>query len=163
MKNTLTTQDPCILQTRTFLWQRKEVAGLLLGDHEHDPAMAIEAPNIIHTNHAGREYRRHPRKRPCGRDPCQSALRRQGAQRGATEFPPSAPAKRPSCSCNTSSDAQGGWARRRGHQKYVPVQHRQRLGELTQAVVGKLQAPHRPRLPRRHVPRRGREDLVAVL
>ncbi len=56
----------------------------------------------------------------------------------------------------------GGRGGRR-HQEHVPLQHRQRLGEPAQAASGKLQPPHRARLPRRHVPGRGREDRGAVL
>ena len=42
-------------------------------------------------------------------------------------------------------------------------QHRQRLGQPAQTRPRILLAPHRPRLPRRHVPGRGCEDRRALL
>ena len=51
-----------------------------------------------------------------------------------------------------------GGTPRHCHREHLPLQHRQCLCEPAQAPAGKLQPPHRARLPRRQVPRRERED-----
>ena len=161
-KKSLTTKDAQDAPGAHVLRQGEEVARLRHRDHEHDPARHRRAEHHPH-QHAHREPCRHSGEGPLRRGAGQSALRRQGAQGSAAELPH--PHRRDGVPVPPAlhQDAQGGRARRRGHQEHLPLQHRQRLGEPAQAAAGKLQPAHRARLPRRHVPGRGREDRGAVL
>ncbi len=160
-KGDLTTKDLAALQDPDVLREREEVARLRHRDHEHDPARHRRAEYRPH-QHAQRKSRRHPGQGPLRRGAGQSALRRQGARRGPAKLPHPHRRNRVPLPPALHQDAQGRRARRRGHQEHVPVQHRQRLGQPAQAAAGKLQPAHRARLPRRHVPGRGRENGGAV-
>ena len=90
------------LQTRTFYGKEKKSLAYVIAIMNMI-LHGIEAPNIITCQHAGRQHCRYSGQRPLRRDAGQPALRRQGAQGGPAELPDQAPARRPSCSCNTSS------------------------------------------------------------
>jgi len=92
----------------------------------------------------------------------QSALRRQGTQRSAAELSHPHGRDRLSLPPALHQNPQSRWPRRHRHQEHLPVQHRQRFRQPAQAPAGKLQPPHRPRLPRRHVSRFGSQDRGAV-
>ena len=129
-----------------ILRQGEEIARLRHRDHEHDPAWHRSAEHHPH-EHAHREPRRHSGKGPLRHGAGQSALRRQGAEGSAAELPDPHGRDGFSLSPTLHQDAQGGRSRRRGHQEHIPFEHRQCLDEPAQAAAGKLQPPHRARLP----------------
>ena len=149
-------------RTRTFYGKEKKSLAYVIAIMNMI-LHGIEAPNIIHTNTLTENLADIQEKDRYRRGAGQSALRRQGTQGSAAEL--SHPHRRDRVPVPPAlhQDAQGRRARRRGHQEHLPLQHRQRLREPAQAAAGKLQPAHRARLPRRHVPGRGREDRGAVL
>src|SRR5260370_368148 len=102
--------------------------------------------------------RAHSEKTPRRSEHGQSSLRRTGTSAGATKLSQPDRGDGVSLSSALHQDAEGRRARRRGHQEYVSVEYRQRLGEPAQAAAGKLPTAHSARLSRRHVPGSGRED-----
>ena len=141
-----TTAQDRILQERTFYGKEKKSLAYVIAIMNMI-LHGIEAPNIIHTNTLTENLADIQEKDRYDIVHGQSALRRQGAQGSAAKLPHPHRRDRLPLPPALHQNPQGRRARRRGHQEHLPLQHRQRLGELAQAAAGKLQPPHRARLP----------------
>ena len=104
----------------------EEVAGLRDCDHEHDPARNRGSENHPYQYAYGKPCR-HSGEGPLRCGAGQSALWRQGAEGNPAEL--SHPHRRDGVPLPAAlhQDAQGRGMRRRGHQEYVSLQHRQCL------------------------------------
>jgi hypothetical protein len=140
---------------KNLLRQREKKPGLRDRDHEHDRARHRSAEHHPH-QHAGRESRRCAGKKTATTSSWPTpALRRKRTRRGPAEFPHPHRRNRLPVPPALHQAAQGRRPRRRGDQEHVPLQHRQRQRQLAEDAAGIVRATHDPRLPRRHVPRRG--------
>jgi hypothetical protein len=159
-KPDLTTDDLKTLQERTLYGKEKKSLAYVIAIMNMI-LHGIEAPNIIHTNTLSENLADIQGKDRS--DPGQSALWRQGTQGGPAELPHPHGRNGLPLPAALHQDAESRRSRGRGHQEHVPVQLGQCLGVTAQTSARKLRPAHGPRLSRRHVPGRGREDRGALL
>ncbi|MGC4075212.1 MAG: N-6 DNA methylase [Nibricoccus sp.] len=153
----LTTRDLDTLQTATFFGKEKKSLAYVIGVMNlilH----GIEAPDIVHTNTLAEnlaDIQDRDRHDIVLANPPFGGKERAEVQQN---FP-----------IRTSETAflflqhfikilKRRRPRRHRHQEHLPLQHRQRLRRPPQTPPRDLQPPHRPRLPRRHLPGRGRQN-----
>ena len=157
-----TTAQDRTLQERTFYGKEKKSLAYVIAIMNMI-LHGIEAPNILHTNTLSEnlaDIQEKDRYAVVLANPPFGGKERKEVQQnfpirtGETAFL-FLPA--------LHQDTQGGWARGRGHQEHVSLQHRQCVGEPAKVVAGRLHPAHGARHARWHILRCGREDGRAFL
>ena len=158
-----TTAQDRTLQERTFYGKEKKSLAYVIAIMNMI-LHGIEAPNILHTNTLSEnlaDIQEKDRYDVILANPPFGGKERQG---GSAEFSDSRTGETAfSLPPALHQDTQGRWARGRGHQEHVSLQHRQCVGEPAKVVAGKLHFAHRARYAWWHISGRGSEDCHALL
>jgi len=160
-KRGLTTRDLRTLQERTFYGKEKKSLAYVIAIMNMI-LHGIDAPNILHTQHPGREPGDIQDKDRVDVVLANPPFGGKSARKCSRTFPPHRRDRVP-VPATLHPHAQGPWPRCVVIKNTFLSNTDNDPSACRKAPAGKLQPAHRPRLPRRHLPGRRREDRRALL